>query len=197
MWKTVEKPSISFSNSGRTASGVTSRPVNPVPPVVMTTSMLVSAIHARTWARIASTSSLTMARAASSWPAVCDHLGQRVAGLVVGELARIRHRQHGDADGDERAVGVELGHGPTIAQPAEGKCGAPASLPALTGAQRLPHTIRWGARRQRIPDQIREPGDIVARSLSAQPRVEHTDRKKPKRGQGKPPNPRVAGQKLS
>ena len=39
MWKTVEKPSISFSNSGLTASGVTSRPVKPVPPVVITTSI--------------------------------------------------------------------------------------------------------------------------------------------------------------
>ena len=46
MWKTVEKPSISFSNSGRTASGVTSRPVKPVPPVVMTTSTAASAIQA-------------------------------------------------------------------------------------------------------------------------------------------------------
>ena len=34
---TTEKPSISFSRSGFTASGVTSRPVKPVPPVVMTT----------------------------------------------------------------------------------------------------------------------------------------------------------------
>src|SRR5262245_26436459 len=69
MWKTVEKPSISFSNSGFTASGVTSRPVKPVPPVEMTTSMSGSPIHGRICARIASMSSLTMARATSSWPA--------------------------------------------------------------------------------------------------------------------------------
>ena len=35
MWKAMEKPSIRFSNSGSIASGVTSRPVKPVPPVVM------------------------------------------------------------------------------------------------------------------------------------------------------------------
>ena len=35
MWKAIEKPSIRFSNSGSIASGVTSRPVKPVPPVVM------------------------------------------------------------------------------------------------------------------------------------------------------------------
>ena len=52
MWKTVEKPSISFSNSGRIASGVTSRPVKPVPPVVITTSMAGSAIQPSTLARM-------------------------------------------------------------------------------------------------------------------------------------------------
>ncbi len=51
------------------ASGVTSRPVTPVPPVVITTSTAGSAIHWRSWAAIASRSSRTMARAASSWPA--------------------------------------------------------------------------------------------------------------------------------
>ena len=35
MWKAMEKPSIRFSNNGSIASGVTSRPVKPVPPVVM------------------------------------------------------------------------------------------------------------------------------------------------------------------
>ena len=82
----MEKPSISFSNSGRTASGVTSRPVNPVPPVEMTTSMLASAIQARTWARIASTSSLTMALAASSWPAaasICTSVSPDVSSLAL------------------------------------------------------------------------------------------------------------------
>src|ERR671928_45537 len=33
-WNTAEKPSMRFSNKGSSASGVTSRPVKPVPPVV-------------------------------------------------------------------------------------------------------------------------------------------------------------------
>ena len=65
----VAKPSMRFSNSGSTASGVTSRPVKPVPPVVMTTSIDGSAIQAFTRARIFSTSSVTMARSATAWPA--------------------------------------------------------------------------------------------------------------------------------
>src|SRR5579871_966741 len=65
----VAKPSMRFSNNGSSASGVTSRPVKPVPPVVMTTSMPVSAIHFRTTPRIASTSSVTISREASLWPA--------------------------------------------------------------------------------------------------------------------------------
>jgi len=69
MWNAIEKPSIRFSNSGSTASGVTSRPVKPVPPVVMTTSTLESAIHLLMTVRIASTSSATISRAASLWPA--------------------------------------------------------------------------------------------------------------------------------
>ena len=58
-----------FSNSGSSASGVTSRPVKPVPPVEITTSIAASAIHALTCARIFSTSSVTIARAATAWPA--------------------------------------------------------------------------------------------------------------------------------
>ena len=42
----MEKPSIRFSNKGSIASGVTSRPVKPVPPVVMMTSTPSSAIQA-------------------------------------------------------------------------------------------------------------------------------------------------------
>jgi hypothetical protein len=56
---------IHFSNRGSMASGVTSRPVNPVPPVVMIASTPGSAIHARTIVRIASTSSVTISRFAS------------------------------------------------------------------------------------------------------------------------------------
>src|ERR1043165_1809175 len=65
----VAKPSMRFSNKGSSASGVTSRPVKPVPPVVMTTSIAGSAIQAFTWARIFSTSSVTIVRAATAWPA--------------------------------------------------------------------------------------------------------------------------------
>ena len=45
MWKAMEKPSMRFSNNGSIASGVTSRPVKPVPPVVMIASTPSSAIH--------------------------------------------------------------------------------------------------------------------------------------------------------
>jgi hypothetical protein len=69
MWNSAEKPSISFSNSGLTASGVTSRPVKPVPPVVITTSTAGSLIQRFTCFRIALGSSSTMACSASSWPA--------------------------------------------------------------------------------------------------------------------------------
>jgi class 3 adenylate cyclase len=66
MWKATEKPSISLSNSPRIASTVTSRPVSPVPPVEMIASISARPAQARTWARIRSTSSLTMARSMSS-----------------------------------------------------------------------------------------------------------------------------------
>src|ERR1700736_1099663 len=68
-WNAIEKPSIRFSNSGSIASGVTSRPVKPVPPVVITTSTPGSAIHLLIMPRIASTSSTMISRAASLWPA--------------------------------------------------------------------------------------------------------------------------------
>ena len=58
-----------FSNSGSAASGVTSRPVKPVPPVVMMTSMNLSSIQAFSFCRIDFTSSLTIERSASVWPA--------------------------------------------------------------------------------------------------------------------------------
>src|SRR5271169_3094204 len=58
-----------FSNNGSTASGVSSLPVKPVPPVVITTSIFLSLIHAFTLARIALMSSFTSARAARLWPA--------------------------------------------------------------------------------------------------------------------------------
>ena len=45
MRNSVEKPSIRFSSRGSIASGVTSRPVKPVPPVVMMTSTAGSETH--------------------------------------------------------------------------------------------------------------------------------------------------------
>lgn len=68
-WNTAEKPSMRFSNSGSSASGVTSRPVKPVPPVVITTSTPGSRSHASTRSRIAGISSGTMDRAARLCPA--------------------------------------------------------------------------------------------------------------------------------
>ena len=49
---TSPNPSISLSSKTVTASGVLSRPVMPVPPVVITALMLSAAIHCETAARI-------------------------------------------------------------------------------------------------------------------------------------------------
>ena len=107
----VEKPSMRFSNSGSTASGVTSRPVKPVPPVVITTSIAGSAIQARICARISSTSSVTIARPATRVPRLLDPLGERAARLVVLELARIGNRQHRNLQRHERTLVVDAWHG--------------------------------------------------------------------------------------
>ena len=68
-WNTDEKPSMTLSNKGCIASGVTSRPVRPVPPVEMITSIAGSSIHFCAALRIESISSGTIARAASRCPA--------------------------------------------------------------------------------------------------------------------------------
>ena len=65
----MANPSMRFSNSGSIASGVTSRPVKPVPPVVMMTSMAGSATQALTCSRIRSMSSVTILRPATMCPA--------------------------------------------------------------------------------------------------------------------------------
>ena len=70
-----------FSNSGSIASGVTSRPVKPVPPVVMMTSMPGSAIHRLMTRRMASTSSVVISRAASLWPAAVSRSASVVPDL--------------------------------------------------------------------------------------------------------------------
>src|SRR6185312_16093015 len=69
MWNTTEKPSSTLSNSGVTASGVTSRPVMPVPPVVTITSTSPDSTRVRIHSRIASTLSATMSRPADTNPA--------------------------------------------------------------------------------------------------------------------------------
>src|SRR4051794_1083662 len=69
-WNNTENPSIRFWNSGSTASGVTSRPENPVPPVVTIASIEGSATQRITVARIAWMSSLTTARSAQRCPSV-------------------------------------------------------------------------------------------------------------------------------
>ena len=66
MWKTTENPSSFLSNRGSTASGVTSRPVMPVPPVVMMASTKPDAHQASIRSRIAGMLSGTMALSASS-----------------------------------------------------------------------------------------------------------------------------------
>jgi hypothetical protein len=50
------------------ASGVTSRPVSPVPPVESTTSTSGSAIQARKRPAMASAESSTISRATTLWP---------------------------------------------------------------------------------------------------------------------------------
>ncbi len=99
-----------FSNSGSSASGVTSRPVKPVPPVVMTTSMFLSLIHFFTCARIALTSSVTIARAASLWPAVSMRSPSNAPDLSSCERARVGNRQHRDRQRHEELGLVETGH---------------------------------------------------------------------------------------
>src|SRR5579859_281582 len=66
--KTSPKPGMVFSNTASKASGVTSRPVTPVPPVETTTSIAGSAIQRRSWASIAVRSSRRISRAATWWP---------------------------------------------------------------------------------------------------------------------------------
>ena len=93
-----------FSNSGSTASGVTSRPVKPVPPVVMTASMAGSAIHLRTTPRILRTSSVHDRAVGEHVAGRFDALGKRRARAVVGERAGVGNGQHREADRNERLV---------------------------------------------------------------------------------------------
>src|SRR5277367_3549706 len=130
----AEKPSIFFSNSGSTASGVTSRPVKPVPPVVMTTSIIGSAIQAFTRARMASMSSCTMLRC-DVMPGRHDALHQERPGFVVLDVARVGDRQHRDLERHELLGLVDPGHGYTFTQHASRQCGEPGAYrtPARAG----------------------------------------------------------------
>jgi hypothetical protein len=67
--KVSPKPGMSLSSSGSTASGVVSRPVKPVPPVISTPCTRSSAIQFATRARMRYLLSLTMLRSCSAWPA--------------------------------------------------------------------------------------------------------------------------------
>ena len=60
-----------------------------------------------------------MARAARTWPALLDPLGERGAGAVLGEAARVRHGEHGEADRDEVRFGL-VGHGVSRCQEPSG-----------------------------------------------------------------------------
>ena len=101
MWNAIENPSIRFSNSGSIASGVTSRPVKPVPPVVMMTSIPGSAIHRLTMTRIASTSSIDDLARREMVTGRGEPLRQRSPGFVVRQRARVGNRQHRDVERDE------------------------------------------------------------------------------------------------
>ena len=99
-----------FSNSGSIASGVTSRPVKPVPPVVMMTSIAGSAIQ-----RLHAGADLLDVvgddgAAGDRMAGLRDALGQRGAGLVVGEFAGVGDRQHRDLERDELLGFVDAGH---------------------------------------------------------------------------------------
>src|SRR5262245_1163676 len=86
MWKATPKPSISFSNRGRIASTVTSRPVSPVPPVEMMTSTSSRPSHWRTCARIERMSSLTIRRSPKLCPASAMRPASTLPDLSVSRL---------------------------------------------------------------------------------------------------------------
>jgi hypothetical protein len=93
----MEKPSISRRNSGLTASGVTSLGAKPVPPVEMMRSTSGEPTHERTCARMASTSSLTIALPASSWPAAFNRSTRSAPDLSVCSSRVSETSGHGDA----------------------------------------------------------------------------------------------------
>ena len=108
--------SIFFSNSGSIASGVTSRPVKPVPPVVMITSIAGSAIHCLT--RRADRLDIVRHDAALGDHVAGgnDALHQDRARLVVLEIAGVGHGQHRDLERHELSLSSIPGIGQTSTQ---------------------------------------------------------------------------------
>ena len=90
---------FAFRSTWSNASGVTSRPVIPVPPVVITTSMSRSTIQARRWAFGGCASVVLLDRARrDAMAGLRNAFDQRVARPVIGERARVRHGEDGDVD---------------------------------------------------------------------------------------------------
>ena len=76
----------------------------------MITSIAGSAIQPRSCARIFSTSSVTMARPATAWPAFSIRSASVAPDLSSAELARVGNRQHRDLQRHELPVLVDAGH---------------------------------------------------------------------------------------
>ena len=104
-WNTSENPSMRFSKIGSSASGVTSRPVKPVPPVVMTTSTpdpWTSRALARAPGRSPPGRRERWGSAVGKdVPGLRDAVGERLAGFVVGHRARVGHGEHRDVERHE------------------------------------------------------------------------------------------------
>ena len=119
-WKLIQrkvspKPSICFSNRPSSASGVTSRPVTPVPPVVITTSMLgivdpLLHLGADLVDVVGDDGAVDQHMAVAR-----DALDQRVARLVGLERAGVGNRQHGDVHRLEGLGFVDFVHARILA----------------------------------------------------------------------------------
>ena len=112
--RVIENPSIRFENSGSTASGVTSRPVKPVPPVVITTSTVVVRHQAPDHRRHDGGLAIVFddarglppgaQRARTTLRRACRRTGRSES------VACVRHRDDGDAERDQLTIGIEPGH---------------------------------------------------------------------------------------
>ena len=98
-------PGMVLSSSGSNASGVESRPVNPVPPVDEDAVDVVVGDPLR-HQRAQPVAVVRQQRALAQAMAGFGQRGDQViAGTVVGGRARVRHRQHAQAQRDEVAIG--------------------------------------------------------------------------------------------